>query len=508
MAFEHRGGLLLAAIVLLTAGSAARGAIDPSNVLVVYNEASPAGIDVAYYYSQVHPGVQLLGLHGVVTDEAVSADYYLSQIRPQILAALDPAIDVIITTKGLPLRIDTAPHTNPGVYVDPFGVSRIVFSTTWKRYSSLESELARIDTFSTWQQMGDQTWWFPDMVSGDPHPANNPYYMSNAEFDHDTYGTRLTARLDGFTVADVTAAIDRAQRAFVGPFGFVVDDDPNAPGAAVNRMEELVNNVLSPRDLPYTDDSTDSFITDAPGPVLGYVGYGVHGGGRPAPDGYLVNREEGITFELADGAIFHTWESFNANSFTEGGNRAGQALVAEWIARGGTAAIGHVEEPHANPVNVTNEDILFQNLLDGKTWVESAWSATQQLSFVNTVVGDPLMVLRELIPGDADKDGLVGEADLALLSANWATVGKPGGAMWGLGDFNCDGLVGSEDLAVLSSSWGATADWFGADDDETAAARTGSSVPEPSTLLSLMIGLAGLICYAGLRRRKRGNIPQ
>ncbi|MBN1588872.1 MAG: TIGR03790 family protein, partial [Pirellulales bacterium] len=443
-------------VFLAALAASAYGALAPENVLVLYNEASPEGTEIASYYAQVHPGVQLLGLTDVSLDEQITADDYLATIRPQVLPALTPSIDVVVTTKGLPLRIHNG-HSNPGSYTDPFGVVRTAYE--WKGYSSLESELTQIDKVSTWQQMGDQTWWIPEGYPGYPQHSRNLYYKIKGEFDHETYGTRLTSRLDGFTVDDVTASIDRAQRAFVGPYHFVVDNDPDAPGATVNRMSSLANGVLVPAGVQNSYDNTNTFVTDAPGPVLGYVSYGTHGGGTPAPDDYLINEKDGLTFDLADGAVFHTWESFNGCTFTEGGNLYGQGLVAEWLARGGTVGTGHVQEPYANPVNVTNEDFMFDMLLGGYTWAEAAWSATQQLSYVNTVVGDPLMVFRELIPGDANKDGKVGSEDLDKIGTCWGTCGKTGGAMWEQGDFNCDGRVSFDDLMILAEHWGTVADW-------------------------------------------------
>ena len=41
------------------------------------------------------------------------------------------------------------------------------------------------------------------------------------------------------------------------------------------------------------------------------------------------------------------------------------------------------------------------------TFVEAAWRATRQLSYMNTVVGDPLMRLQAWLPGDANLDGAV-----------------------------------------------------------------------------------------------------
>ena len=66
--------------------------------------------------------------------------------------------------------------------------------------------------------------------------------------------------------------------------------------------------------------------------------------------------------------------------------------------RGRYAAVGNVAEPGASPSNVSNEDHLFQMLLSGYTWAEAAWSSLTQVSYVDTVIGDPLMTWTRLPP--------------------------------------------------------------------------------------------------------------
>lgn len=535
--FDSRSrGLRVAGVfcVCAVAFSPPLSAIEPQNVLLLYNADSPDGLDIASHYQQIHPGVQVLELLGVSTDEEITATHYLDVIRPQVLSALTPSIDVIVTTKGMPLRIEV-PYGNP----DP----NSIFS--WERYSSLESELTRVDTISTSVEMGDQMWWWP----GEPHHSANPYYDAGTAFDNQTYGMRLTSRLDGFTTADVIASIDRAQVAFVGTgiySEFVLDDDPNAPAADVDHMPELVANVLNPRGLLNTYDETDLFVADAYHSVLGYVSHGRNGS---APPDYLADPLNGIQFDLANGAVFHSWESFNAYSFVEGGNRGGQGLVAEWIARGGTAGAGHVQEPLASPATITNEDLMFEMLLDGFTWAEAAWNATVQLSFVNTFVGDPLMQFRPLVPGDGNLNGIV-DADDYTIWANyfgtgtkftegdyngdytvdladytvWANgfsgIAVPGDAnsdgvvdsgdytIWvnnfGLligdatmadGDFNKDGFVNSADYVVWANNFTG-----GSASSQSAAVASAQSVPEPGSLTLALLGLA-MMLWLPLGRR-------
>ncbi len=52
-------------------------------------------------------------------------------------------------------------------------------------------------------------------------------------------------------------------------------------------------------------------------------------------------------------------------------------------------------------------------------------------------------------PGDADGDGAVGLADVALIVQNWETIGLPGT----LGDLDNDGARGLADIAIVINNW-------------------------------------------------------
>jgi hypothetical protein len=249
-----------------------------------------------------------------------------------------------------------------------------------------------------------------------------------------------------------------------------------------------------------TYDNTTGFLGTTTGPVIGYDGHGANQASTPAH--YIAT---GLNITLANGAVFNSWESYNAVSFTPGGNHGNQGLIAEWLQKGGTAGVGNVAEPYAGPMYVENEDQMFAMLLSGKTFGEAAWSGLRQLSYVNTVVGDPLMTWKTLLPGDITMQGRVDISDLAVLAAHWGQHVSPGGFGWSLGDLNGDGVVDNADLAILTANWGRTSNW-----GDGAANTLGfqpsdlgplletmiqQSIPEPPSSVILALGMSLLLAY-------------
>ncbi len=88
--------------------------------------------------------------------------------------------------------------------------------------------------------------------------------------------------------------------------------------------------------------------------------------------------------------------------------------------------------------------------------------------------------------GDANMDGVVNRADIAILSGNF---GLTAGALWGHGDFNFDGKITVGDLAILHRN--------------LAAPSSPAAVPEPS---SLALALPCLAAVAFVRRRRRKSV--
>lgn len=478
-------------------------AVDESTTLILYNKSDVESTAIRDKYLEVHPGVRTFGLSLPGISEDITGQEYLDQIHSPLLELLTyrswgAQIDTIVTTKGLPLRIDAGANTQ----------------TDWQRFSSFESELTRLDAIDSIEEMGDQN--FSPALANEPGvlPAN-PYYLG-PELDPDTYelipydgpagfdrsdptneNIRLVSRLDGYSLEDVIGMIDRAQSAYVVPFGHnvVVDDHPAAPASAETAMTELATIIL-PSHTQLTDfDQTNVPITSSSDPVIGYVGHGVHSGlpggipGNLDETGYLV---ASLDFEYANGAVFHTYESFNAYSFDLASTSptTSQGQLGQWIATGGTAGLGHVQEPTASKWTVTNEDIFFDMLLSGHTLAEAAWAATRQLSFVNTVIGDPLMRWMPWIPGDVDLDGEVGSEDSGILFANWEATG----VSFAQGDLNGDNIANSADAGILIGNWTfPQIPAMATGPPPPSVALAAFSIPEPASMIVALVCACGAL---------------
>jgi hypothetical protein len=92
-------------------------------------------------------------------------------------------------------------------------------------------------------------------------------------------------------------------------------------------------------------------------------------------------------------------------------------------------------------------------------------------------------------PGDANLDGTVNGSDLNTVLSNYNQAGMD----WAHGDFNGDGTVNGSDLNTVLSNY-----------NQSFGLSGGAAVPEPSTLVLLGVGAAGLVVCA---RRRRMTAP-
>ena len=199
--------------------------------------------------------------------------------------------------------------------------------------------------------------------------------------------------------------------------------------------------------------------------VIMLASFGVNGDEGDGND-YLVQEGQPL-FEMANGAVFCSIESFNAVTMFSGVTTS-QAKIIDFIDIGGSAAIGHAFEPMAGAV--IDSSYLVYNILadedgDGKadlTFVEAAFTSIPFLSWSEVVTGDPLMRITygiggdawNKVPGDVNNDGRINIKDVYVLKRAY------GGSLYSsdplkyakyddLCDLNDDGRVDIKDVREL-----------------------------------------------------------
>lgn len=456
------GGLWLAPSGLL-------GAISESQVLVVYNSAATDATTLKDTYLAAHPGIpsaNVVNLNNAALNVAdlTSANFVAlvrDPIRNHLLLAGAPepaSIVAIVLIRPFPHRIrDTDNATvgdNPGIADDEL----IAGDST---NASVDAELVLL-----WQ----------DLITGEVGGAmdsksdnviDNPYHQlsspigafsrvniqtaktflntSNAIWRLGGAGAALltpgdmylVCRIDGNSLADAAASIDRAQNLYVNKATTRVlldeynvatnqdlDDDglfSNGPADyfwAGDDFEETTTALQGAGwDVRY--DGTFDFIdnTQETNFLIGYSSYGgnhSNGGLGEAPPGganYIDN------FNFPPGAMFNTVESYNGRALNGLTTFFNQEQVADFVAAGGTFAIGMVWEPFTFTIP-DNEFMMTGLLVNGLTWGEAAYTSIPALSWHHVVLGDPLGMATILddpgLPkGDLNSDGAVDGLDIA-----------------------------------------------------------------------------------------------
>ena len=92
----------------------------------------------------------------------------------------------------------------------------------------------------------------------------------------------------------------------------------------------------------------------------------------------------GEHFQFVPGAVACHIHSFSATSVRD----PTRWWVGPLLSKGAAAVLGNVYEPYLSLT--THLDLFADRLCSGLTFAESAWAATPALSWMDTVVGDPL----------------------------------------------------------------------------------------------------------------------
>lgn len=357
------------------------------NVLVVANSNSSPSIEIAEYYATKRqiPSEQILRIAVPVTEE-ISRPSYDAQIEKPIIEWLlahsaQDRILYIVLTKGVPFRVTGSSGADGTV-------------------ASVDSELTLI-----YRKLMGQVF----VLNG---PLPNPYFLRDAAItdakpfnrrEHDIY---LTARLDGYTVADVKGLIDRGGVPLKQ--GRIALDARSELRTSVGN-EWLERAAAALTKLPGWESRVLYDKTPMPlrkqADVLGYYSWGSN-------DPLIFFRSPDMQF--VPGALAGMFVSTDARTMEEplkgweirsaSHHGSTQSLTGDLIRAGITGVAGHVAEPYLE--STIRPDILFPAYVSGFNLVESFYLAMPSLSWQTVVIGDPLCApFRDHMVATGDIDG-------------------------------------------------------------------------------------------------------
>lgn len=401
-------------VLAATASAQDTGVFDyrPATV-VVYNENHPDSKEVAEYYAKARsiPAANLVPLK-CPTTETITRDQFFREIDLPLRGvfterrwweigsvpkegniAVKASKRVIVTVRGVPLRISEKPpgrdpRTGQEVPPEPLKVNA----------ASVDSELACLGVLD-------------HVTSG---PLNNPFFRNPKPFAQNALAPIfLTGRIDGPDKATALRLIDDAIAVEQegGLYGRAYIDFALKNESGYRQGEEWLQKCAAGLERNGFPTIVDSLPTTFPKnyPMTGaaiYLGwYTEH------VDGPFLNPG----FRFTKGAVACHIHSFSASTLS---NPVGY-WTAPLLARGAAFAPGNVWEPYLSMCPWL--DIMMERMLAGWTVAEAAWNATPVLSWMTTMVGDPLYRPFAVYP-DADRKR---EADYRALRLAMLRWGKP-----------------------------------------------------------------------------------
>jgi uncharacterized protein (TIGR03790 family) len=361
-----------------------------AHLLVVYNTNDPDSKALALYYAEQRsiPAERVLAI-ACPTKEEITRKEYDDTVREPIISYLTEknwmtrhteraeighrVLDVLTATRndiwamvlirGVPLKIAPDPSDEDAMEPEPQLQSNA---------AAVDSELALLPVFGL--------------------PKGG--YVPNVFFDDQIDGIKrigpdlakrmiLVTRLDGPKVSDVRRMIDDSLYAEQNRLAglAVVDtrgltDVKNGYTSGDNWLRTARDSLTKDGWLVKFDDKPDVLpATDPCNQVAIYLGWynaTATGPWVTAPDRFVP------------GAIAYHLHSFSAVTVRSETNN----WVGPLIAHGADATMGMVYEPYLSLT--PHEDIFARRLLQGAYFAEAAWASEKGLSWMLTVVGDPL----------------------------------------------------------------------------------------------------------------------
>ena len=379
---------LLCLALLLAAARADDGLVRETRearaTLVLFNSRDPQSRELAEYYAERRriPAEQVVGLDCPLEEE-ISRQQYADTIETPLRALFERKgwwevrtgfeserdvsgnrIRFVAVMRGMPLKIKTTiqppspeatppprPHAN-----DPI-----------RRHdeAAVDSELAVLGAFNN-EYFGI---------------LQNPYFRRFSPIldSSVTSGLLLVCRLDAPTADTVRRMIDDSLLAErIGLYGWAYIDRRSIPESGYREGDDWLQNAAAEcwnHGVPVILDNMPATfpagfaITDA-ALYYGWYDWGA-GGAMAAP-------------RFVPGAVAVHIHSFSAGTLRD----PNAHWVAPLLTRGAAATVGNVYEPYLDLT--PHLDIFNERLLQGFTFAESAYTSLKVLSWMSTIVGDPL----------------------------------------------------------------------------------------------------------------------
>ena len=353
--------------------------------VVVYNETDPLSRDLADFYAGKRgiDSERVVGLKCPITEE-ISREEYDETIAGPLRAVFDARhwwtrspdrpgseptstvdsnrIRFLVLMRGIPLKIRGTANYPGDFCTQPSPIKD-------QNAACVDSELAVLGLFT-------------HSISG---VIPNPTFRTFVRFTEPMPpGLMFTGRLDAPTGTMVRRMIDDSLAVErTGLWGrCYVDGRGIAPGSGNPHAEgdEWMSKIateIAPRTLPTVYDNQPALFSTAFPMTEAAMYFGWYAEQPAGP----FTRED---FRFRPGAVACHLHSFSATSVRD----PSRWWVGPLLNRGADAVLGNVYEPYLSLT--THLDVFADRLGDGYTLAESAWEATPEFSWMNTVVGDPL----------------------------------------------------------------------------------------------------------------------
>jgi uncharacterized protein (TIGR03790 family) len=369
--------MLLAALTAVVFSTTSHAQYDGKSVVLVYNTEDLGSLDVAEHYATKRnvPLDNIIGLK-LSTNEVISRAEFVSTLQQPLLKKLVDhklftfAGDKLISSKirfaalcyGVPVKI--APDKD----LKEAGADKLP-KPLQRNEAAVDSELA----------------WLPRIKTQPLITGNLPcglFGVTNASLLQPTNGLLMVSRLDGPTPAIAKSLVDKALlaetnghwgRAYIDMRG--ITEGQYQPGDSSLAETALFAKLAGMETI--VDKVEATFPKEFPMSHIGYYAgwYDEHVSGPFTAD----------QVEFLPGAIAYHLHSFSASSIRQTNSN----WVGPLLGKGVTATLGTVYEPYLS--GTPHMGLFTYRLMrHGFSFAEAAYAAQSTVSWMTTVVGDPL----------------------------------------------------------------------------------------------------------------------